>query len=176
MTITVPPPLVVALVIAFVASVLDLLYRRLPNSLTFGSALLALAYALYTHGMSGLLTSAAGWLVGTALLLPFFLLGGMGAGDVKLLAGIGAWLGPEGALWAGLYAMIAGGVMAIVVAAAIGQLRAVGANLYLLLAHWRVSGIKPLPAVTLAAGRSVRLPYALAIAAGTFAFVWLKWA
>ena len=53
-------------------------------------------------GLPGLGLSLGGWLVGCALFLPWFLLRGMGAGDVKLLAALGAWLGPRDALWIAL--------------------------------------------------------------------------
>ena len=60
--------------------------------------------------------AAAGWATGLALFVPLYALGGMGAGDVKLLGAIGAWLGPMGAVWTGLYGAIAGGVLALAVA------------------------------------------------------------
>lgn len=158
---------VLALVVAALACGFDLHSRRIPNLLTFGSALAALLWGATAHGAAGVLTSLGGWLTGCAMLLPFFLLGGMGAGDVKLLAGIAAWLTPGEAMWAGLFTMIAGGAFGIVVALATGYLRRALDNILLLLAHWRISGPRPLSEVTLAEGRGPRLPYAIPIAAGT---------
>jgi len=83
---------VMALVLGGLACVCDLRTRRIPNVLTFGGAAVALGYALASRGFGGLLTSLEGWGVGLALFLPMFLLGGMGAGDVKLLACLGAWV------------------------------------------------------------------------------------
>ena len=151
----------------------DVRTRHIPNLLTLGGALLALAYGISTNGTAGLLSSALGWGTGFALFLPFFLLGGMGAGDVKLIACLGAWLGPTSAMWLALYAAMAGGVMGVMVALATGYLRQAVANVSLLLLFWQTSGMKPLPALTLAEGRGPRLPYAVPIAVGAVALLWL---
>ena len=148
------------------ATASDLSTRRIPNLLTFGTAVVALVFAFATQGISGVGWALAGWAVGCALFLPWFLLGGMGAGDVKLLAGLGAWLGPAGALWAALYAGLVGGPLALVVAASSGYVKQSFTNLWGLLMFWRVMGVRPLPELTLRTAQSPRLPYALPIAAG----------
>ena len=157
-----------------VAIITDLSTRRVPNLLTFGTAIAAIVYAIAVDGMAGLGTSLAGWVVGCALFLPWFLLGGMGAGDVKLLAGFGAWLGPGAAVWAALYAGLAGGPMALLVAGANGYLKQSFSNLWGLLMFWRVAGIQPLPTLTLRTAQSPRLPYALPIAVGAGLALWLR--
>ena len=106
-------PTAAVLLVGLAACALDLRSRRIPNALTFGAAAAALVFHTVTAGVSGLQTAAFGWIVGTALFLPFFLLGGMGGGDVKLLAALGAWLGPREAMWLAIYGSIAGGVLAI---------------------------------------------------------------
>ena len=164
---------VMTLLVATVASVFDLRTRRIPNLLTFGGAALAIAYAGTAHGLAGLAHALEGWLVGLLIFFPLFLLGGLGAGDVKLMAGLGAWMGPAQALWMALYAALAGGVAAIVVALATGYLRTAVDNLYLLLVHFRVAGVRPHPDLTLERGKGPRLPYALPIAAGAIAAMWL---
>jgi prepilin peptidase CpaA len=163
----------VVLVIGAAACLCDLRTKHIPNLLTFGGAALAAGYALFTHGFGGLLGSLAGWLTGVAVFLPLFLLGGMGAGDVKLLACVGAWLGYGAALWVALYAAIAGGAMALVLSLATGYLGEALLNISMLLSHWRHNGLTPHPAMTLSSGRGPRLPYALPIAAGTLAVIWL---
>ena len=125
-------------------------------------------------GLPGLGHALAGWAVGCALFLPFFLLGGMGAGDVKLLAALGAWLGPSTILFVALYAGVAGGVMAVMVSLARGYMKQLFTNLWGLLIFWRIAGLQPMPGLTLRTASSPRLPYALPISAGTVAALWFR--
>ena len=164
----------VVLILGAVACVCDLRTRRIPNLLTFGGAACAIAYSLVVSGAGGLVTSLGGWLTGAALFLPMFALGGMGAGDVKLAACLGAWLGPIPTLFVALYSALAGGVMAVCLALATGYFGQAWRNVWLLLAHWRVVGIRPLPELTLDGSRGPRLPFAVPIAVGAVAAIWLK--
>jgi prepilin peptidase CpaA len=166
-------PQLLTLVVLAVACVFDLRTRRIPNFLTFGGAALAVLYAGTAHGFTGLTYSVGGWLAGALIFLPLFVLGGLGAGDVKLMACVGAFVGPTQALWTALYAALAGGIVAIVVALATGYVRTTVDNLYLLLSHFRVAGIRPHPELTLERGKGPRLPYAIPIAAGAIAAMWL---
>jgi prepilin peptidase CpaA len=109
-----------------------------------------------------------------ALFLPMFALRGMGAGDVKLLAAVGAWVGPTKVAFVALAASIAGGVLAVVVALACGYLRTAVRNLWLLLMHWRVMGVRPLESVTLEGGHGPRLAYAVPISIGTLVTLWVR--
>lgn len=104
-------PLMLALWIAWG----DLKTRRIPNYLTFGAALIGLAYGLIFGGWTGLADSFLGLLLGFSLLLLPYLWGGMGAGDVKALAALGAWLGPKLTFFLFCYMGIAGGVIALTV-------------------------------------------------------------
>ena len=160
------------LLIAVLAVASDIRTRRIPNVLTLGGALAALVYMGATSGLSGLGAAAAGWLIGAALFFPFFALRGMGAGDVKLLAALGAWLGPNDAVWLAIFAAIAGGVFGIVVAMAGGYFRTAFRNLWVILTHWRVAGIQPVPGLTLTDSKAPRLAYALPIAAGLVVTLW----
>ena len=110
---------IVGLTIASLACVTDLRTRRIPNVLTFGAALAGLLYQFVSGGIDGLGHAALGWLVGAVIFILPFALGGLGGGDVKLLAALGAWLGPADVLWLSLYTGVAGGVMALVVSATI---------------------------------------------------------
>jgi prepilin peptidase CpaA len=164
----------IAVGIGLVACVTDLRSRRIPNLLTFGSAAAAVVFAAATHGWSGAAMACAGCVVGLALFLPLFLLGGMGAGDVKLLGALGAWLGVASIVWVALYGAIAGGVLAIVVALLHGYARTLFRNVGLLLTHWRVNGLRSLEALTLEGGGSPRIAYALPIAVGVLCRQWLR--
>jgi prepilin peptidase CpaA len=168
------PSQAAVLILGGIACVCDLRTRRIPNLLTLGGAALGFAYSLWVWGPAGLVSSLGGWAVGGALFLPMFLLGGMGAGDVKLAASIGAWVGPLMALFVALYSAIAGGVMALAVALATGYFRRAVGNVWLLLAHWRVVGVRPFPELMLETSQGPRLPFALPIAAGAIAAMWLK--
>jgi len=163
----------IAIVVATTAVVWDLSTRRIPNVITFGAALLALIVHGYLGGWSAIGLSLAGWAVGVAFFFPLFALGGMGAGDVKLLGALGAWLGPITVIWVALFAGIAGGVMGVVVAGFSGYLREALRNVWGLLLYWRVAGVQPMPELTLSApSRAPRLAYAVPVLAGLMVTIW----
>ena len=117
--------IVVATVVcgAATAAGIDLRTRRVPNAL---NALLAsLGVVLALAGLSGVSVSAAaaGLCVGLALMLPGFLFGATGAGDVKLFAAMGTLVGPAHILRAFVFTAVAGGVLAVAVAARRGRLQ-----------------------------------------------------
>ncbi len=161
-----------ALTLGVAACVYDLRTGRIPNALTFGAAAAAFAVRLLLVGPWGLGEGAAGWLTGTAILLPFYALGGLGGGDVKLLAAIGAWLGPLAALEVGLYGALAGGVLAVGFALSTGSLGRTLRGVGLLLTEWRAGGLRPVPSITLAHGSSPRFAYSIPIMTGEMC-VWL---
>lgn len=162
------------LVVGLAACVTDFRSRRIPNVLTFGASGAAILFWAVSGGLHGLAFSVAGWFVGCLLFLPVFLLRGMGAGDVKLLAALGAWVGPGAAVWTALYAAVAGGVFAVVVTLAAGYFTTMFRNLWGLLMFWRVAGVQPHPDLTLASAAGPRLPYAFPITAGAVAAIWLR--
>jgi len=101
-------------VVLGVATFTDLRSRRIPNWLVFpffGTGVLASCWFLGWH--HGLVQSLSGAGLGLLLYGIFFLVGGMGAGDVKLCAAIGAWIGPSQLLFALLLTALVGGVMAL---------------------------------------------------------------
>jgi prepilin peptidase CpaA len=125
-------------------------------------------------GWSGVLLALAGWGSGLLLLFPFYALGGMGAGDVKLLGAFGAWLGPEGALWTALFGALAGGVLALAVSLARGYAGTAFRNLGMLLRSWFLGGIRPIEGVTLSSSAGPRLPYAIPLAVGAVVAAWFR--
>jgi prepilin peptidase CpaA len=164
----------VALAVGLIACVTDVRERRIPNVLTFGAAGAALVLHGWFAGWSGVGMALGGWAAGCALFLPFFLLGGMGAGDVKLVAALGAWLGPRDVVWLALYASMAGGLFAIVISLVNGYLMTALRNVRNLFVFWWLVGPKPMPALTLERGDGPRLAYAVPIFIGTVATLWLR--
>jgi len=176
----------------------DLRRRRIPNAVVFPGALLAvLLHALSPAGegipdvMAGGLgawQSMLGMLYGLLALLPLYAARSMGAGDVKLMAMVGAFVGPQ-QIWSVLFATaLAGGVLAVAVALRRGVLlqaldnvrRLFGRLLARLAAHRArrdagARGAVPAPASSGAgASSTVRLPYAVAIAGGSIAYLLLR--
>jgi prepilin peptidase CpaA len=161
-----------ALVFAGAACVIDLRDGRIPNLLTFGAIIVAFVVHGFLPQGNGLAHVGLGMLVGLAMFFPFFALGGMGAGDVKLMAAIGAWLGPMLAVLTALYGAVAGGVLAIGIALSRGYLKTAFSNLRRMIWHWRVNGLEPVPELTLEHNQGPRLAYALPIFIGLLVTLW----
>lgn len=163
-------PMAGAMGLALVAALFDVRTARIPNVLTLGGAAAGLVWHMAADGRVG--ASASGWLVGLLIFLPIYLLGAMGAGDVKLMAALGAWIGVGPVLQTAAFGAVAGGLLALLTALRHGVLRATLANITGLLRYWRLVGVQPLPALTLADGRGPRLPYALPVLLGLLTTAW----
>lgn len=163
----------------------DVRTRRIPNWLVASGMVCALAVqalapaggGLFGQGWGalGIMPALLGLLTGLALFMPLYLFRIVGAGDVKLLAMVGAWLGPQFTLGAALLTLLAGGLMAVVVMLASRSSLQVLANVRMMLTTALIGAyagrLAPMdaPATT-----GVRLPYALAITLGSLAQVgWL---
>lgn len=96
-----------------VAAVTDLRGQRVPNWLTASGVVTALVLQSTFFGLAGLSSSLSGLCVGFALLIPFYAAGGMGAGDVKLMAAVGAFVGVKPVFWIFLITGLSGGVYAL---------------------------------------------------------------
>ncbi|MEF2143898.1 MAG: prepilin peptidase [Desulfovibrionaceae bacterium] len=158
---------VVALAVAVVT---DLRQQRIPNALTFSTALAGLAYHFTTGGADGLLFALAGLGMGLALMLVPYLLGVMGGGDVKLMAALGACLGWQLIAEAFLYSSLAGGVYALVILLARHRdmLLRILKNFWITL--WLFLASKKAEYAPVRGGEKLpRLCYGVAIAAGTCA-------
>ena len=150
-----------------ISTVIDLRSRRIPNSVTFSTIVLALLlYSLYA-GLSGLLFSLKGLGVGFCLLLLPHLLGGIGAGDVKLMAAVGAVMGVEQTLLAFLIIAIIGGLTSLAMLAARRQLwttlRQMTSSFFIFCGGAGLSVFK----VDRATLRQDGIPYGVVIAGGT---------
>ena len=95
------------------AALIDGYQLKVPNWLTFPMIVSAWIASAVFFGWAGLGWSMLGTVLGLGLLLPAYAIGGMGAGDVKLLAGVGAWVGVTNTLWAFVVSVVAGAVIAL---------------------------------------------------------------
>jgi prepilin peptidase CpaA len=154
------------LLMVSIAAVNDLATRRIPNRLL----LAGLAGALLLHVLSAepgaaLLSGCGGMLLGLAIFLPFYLVHGMAAGDVKMMAVVGFFTGPAEAFQIAIFTWCAGGVMALLLILLHSRLRQAFINVGHLLSGLVVPGTK-LSDMTLPQSAG-SLPYGVAIALGT---------
>ncbi|GGH50756.1 pilus assembly-related outer membrane protein [Comamonas phosphati] len=169
------PRSLILLLLLLAAAICDLRSHRIPNLLTFGGTAVALLYSLAVpqHHGGGLLWALGGLGLGLALMLPLYLLRAMGAGDVKLMAMAGAFLGPDGTWQAVIFVFIAGGITAMayalwhrVTAKLLRNTLQATELLFVTIA----AGIRPDARASTA--QSVgKLPYGVSIALGTAAFL-----
>ncbi|QDV14746.1 Type IV leader peptidase family protein [Rosistilla oblonga] len=108
-------------VVMIVAAVIDGMILKVPNWLTYPFIISGWVYAAMASGWNGLGYSLLGTFVGMMLLLVVRAVGGMGAGDVKLLAGLGAWMGASTAWWAFVWTTVVGGIIAVIMIAMSGN-------------------------------------------------------
>lgn len=166
-------PIILLLLILLAATCTDIKRHRIPNLLSLGGIVLGLGFQIWAFGFEGLLTGLGGFGMGLLILLPFYAFGGMGAGDVKLMAAVGTFLGPFNALLAAAFTLMAGGVLGIIVLllrrGGMASLRRYGSTLKCLATTGQFSYIPP------AAGEAAatRFPYALAILTGTVTALWV---
>jgi len=151
---------------AIVASVFDVKSRRVPNFITGPAVLFGLLLHLTRGGWQQLLTSALAGLICGVVFLLFYLAGGMGAGDVKLIAAVGCIAGLSNIGYVMVFTALAGGVMAIGLATIRGKLKETLFNVGSIATHHSHSGLAPHPELNVLNSKTLRLPYALAIAAG----------
>lgn len=164
------------LAVVLLAAAWDVRRRRIPNWLTLPAAALGLAWNGYRGGWRGLLLAAAGLALGFAVFLPFFALGGMGAGDVKLMTAVGAFVGPQDLVFIFIYTGLLGGVAGLLLAAWRKRLRATlfsTAHLLAQLGALRFEEARRSGGVVSPSGPAdrLRLPYGAVIAGGCVIFL-----
>jgi prepilin peptidase CpaA len=162
---------VVFFLLLLLAAGFDLRTRRIPNRLTLAGLLAGLALGVLQGGWAGLGAALLGAAAGFAVFFFLFALGAMGAGDVKLMAAVGALLGLPLVLWAALCSAVAGGVLGLLVVFQHRAGRSVLRSMGGLLGYWFSSrGIRKAEWLTLRQPGTLKVPYGVAIAAGcTFA-------
>jgi prepilin peptidase CpaA len=164
--------LVIPLVLAVLIAWGDLKTRRIPNYLTLAIALGGLAFSFMSHGLQGLGDSFSGMALGFCLLILPYLWGGMGAGDVKALAALGAWLGFWGTLFLFYYMAIAGGILALAVLWWSGQLWTRLWHGWATLLNWILCRSYGKVSAPVAKPQTPGIPYGVAIALGMAVMTW----
>jgi prepilin peptidase CpaA len=119
-----------ALAFGLLGGVHDLLTRRIPNWVTFPGVLAGLLAQAWLFGLPGLLNGLLGTALGFALFFPIYLFGYMGAGDVKLLMAVGAFLGWLGCFQVAVGSVLIGAAYALVEIVFRGRLLAVAKNIF----------------------------------------------
>lgn len=156
-----------SLLCAAIGALYDVKSRRVPNLLT----LPAIAFGLILHFILGgwwqLTNAAAAGMICGIIFLIFYLAGGMGAGDVKLITAVGCIAGLSSVGYLLVLTSFAGGIMAIALALYRRQLKQTVLNIGALAGHHGTMGLTPHPEFNVGNVRTLRLPYALAIAAGS---------
>ncbi|HEX5351857.1 MAG TPA: prepilin peptidase [Trichococcus sp.] len=104
---------VLLLVLILASGFWDLKERKIPNKVTFTGILIGILFNVFTGGFPGLLQSLIGLVAGLAIFFLPFAMGGMGAGDVKLMGAIGALMGWRFSLVTAMYSALVGGLMVL---------------------------------------------------------------
>lgn len=155
------------MLIAFLSALLlgaviyDTVSHRLPNYYLLLGLTVGFAWQAWTAGWGGIVSGGAGLLTGFALFFPLYVLGGMAAGDVKLMAVVGSFLGVTGALWAGAYSLMAGSILGVIYLLCKGHLGK------LVVRYWAMAATRSRIAAEDNDAARHRFPYAIAIAVGT---------
>jgi len=154
-------PVILLLGLLGVAVASDLRRHRIPNFLVGLGLALGLAGQAYVGGIGGLGDGALGMLIGFGVFLPLYALGGMAAGDVKLMAMVGSFMTPLFALWTALFSLIAGGLCCLLLVLVRGQVQQTLGRYWLML---RAQAYLPAAADEVA-GKP--FPFSIAILLGT---------
>ena len=157
------------------ASISDCRRYKIPNWLTFGGSAFALIYSAFIPFSAhlGFGWSLGGFALGLCFMLPLYMLGMMGAGDVKLMAMVGAFLGMTNTVYAIAFVFVSGGAAALAYSIWHHSLLRMVGNIKLTLTSWLFATIGGLrPQMTPLGNQSVgKLPYAVSITFGTTAFL-----
>ena len=158
-------------VLLVIACVTDVRWRRIPNVLVAVLAAAGFAFSVEVEPWwPGLLRASTGLVLGFSIWIIFHVAGGMGAGDVKLFAAAGAWLGPAGAWRAALVAALVGGVLSL---AALVWQRRTREGVERVAMSLSMFSLAPLGKVSPGADRKAYLPYGVALACGALLTAWI---
>jgi prepilin peptidase CpaA len=158
--------LITTVAVSIIALFTDLRSRRIPNALTLPVITLGLAYHLVIGGPPMLLQSAEGMMLGLGLFMIPYFMGGMGAGDAKLMGALGALAGPWAIANIALFTALAGGIYAlgIIIMRRESKHYIMGG----LASLWVLAATRNLSLISMPRKEAMpRLCYAVAIASGT---------
>ncbi|MAT16195.1 MAG: prepilin peptidase [Planctomyces sp.] len=159
-------------IVLIVAAWIDGKELRVPNWITFPMVLSGIVFCTYMDGWSGLGFSLLGMCVGLLCLLPLYAVGGMGAGDVKLMAGMGAWVGATVTIYAFCVSTVVGALMAVCMVLYRRSFRKHYDNFMMILMEW-MQVKNPRELSEIAARRKPQmflLPYGIPICIGSIAY------
>ena len=165
-------PVKLVAITLIVAAWIDGKQLRVPNWLTFPMVIAGIVFNTVIAGWAGLGDSLIGMCVGLVCLLPLYAVGGMGAGDVKLLAGVGAWVGAWPTFYGFAVSTVVGAVMAVIMVMRKRDKTQHYANFLMIFTEWmQVRNPKKLAAI--AAERKPKmllLPYGIPICIGCIGY------
>src|SRR3984957_18255845 len=162
-------------ILVLVAAIFDIRFRRIPNWLVLAGIIVGFTWNMYSTGWSGLGRAAGGLGLGFVLYFPLYLIRARGAGDVKLLAAVGAITGPGNCFWIFLLTAILGGVIALIVLVFSGRVRKTFFNV-----GWIIRDLLQFRApyrsseeLDVTTTKGLRLPHGAMIAVGAVAFIFV---
>ena len=155
------------LILLILVSITDLRSRRIPNWLVFPFLGAGLIVSAWLHGREGIGQSLTGVALAVAICGVFYWLGGLGAGDVKLCAAIGAWIGPHQLFIAQIATGVVGGIWVLAWAVYAGFAADLFESTGNLVFGWLKQGSIQNSEITLDNPLRRKMPYAPAIAIGT---------
>lgn len=165
-------PIKLVSAILILAAWIDGKELKVPNWITFPMVLSGLVYSTCVGGFDGFIAGILGMCCGLLCLLPLYSVGGMGAGDVKLMAGIGAWCGWKVTFYAFCVSTVVGAIMAVIMVAWTGAWKKHYNNFLMILSEWSIVR-NPYELSKIAAERKPKmflLPYGIPICIGTIGY------
>ena len=177
MSLPPPPPPAIRILLSLIvipAAALDIKTRRIPNWLSLPSIVLGVLLNVFLFETDGLWFSLKGLGLAFAVYFVLYLLHGMGAGDVKLMAAVGAVAGPGYWLVILVLTSLAGAIAGLLLIAAKGRFRATLENILLILISFRHGQLpyKENPQLDVRGTQGLRFPHAVMIAFGTLLAIW----
>jgi prepilin peptidase CpaA len=158
-------------IVLIICVITDIKSRKILNIVTLPTIIFGFVYNIFTKGFEGFLFSGNGFLIGLGLLLIPYLLGGMGAGDVKLMAAIGALMGASFIFYSFIYTALIGGIIALLLIIKTRGFAKVIKSIFFNVLFFRSN----LGTIMISKDKhsSISFPYGVAIVLGTFCtLVW----